>query len=391
MVKYDVLVVGAGPVGTTFARLISEKGFNVAIMEKKKSVGLPLQCAGLLGRQIKDLNYFPEEFIINPVYGAYLHSPSGHVLSVAKKEPEAYVIDRVEYDKYLSQLAVDAGASLFLNHEVINVNIKKGRIFLGNGKGCMDGQIIVGADGYNSLVKRNFHQSSNTMQAAQFLVDFDKHIFNSDYVHLHVSSINSPGFLWIIPLSESTARVGLFGYSDYYTLNNILKDFINKNKDFLGYSILKKYHGRIPVYSPKNKIVKDRAILLGDAASQVKPTTGGGLLLGFKCAKIAAEVTCKALEQENLHNLPEYEKEYRKKYRKELNNQLTVQKIFKSLNNDDLDYMFLKLKETGAEKLISEKGDMDRQSPLVREMIKSGLMFKILPKILSRRISSLWK
>jgi digeranylgeranylglycerophospholipid reductase len=391
MVNYDVLVVGAGPVGTTFARLIAQKGFKVAILEKKKSVGLPLQCAGLLGRKIKDVNYFPDELIINPVYGAYLHSPSNHVLSVAKKKPQAFVIDRIGYDKYLSQLAVDAGARLFLNHEVKDLNLEKGRIILNKQKGSMDGQIIVGSDGYNSVVRTKFHSSAETMQAAQFLVDFGKDLFPMDYVHLHVNSHNSPGFLWIIPLSKTTARVGLFGDYDYHTLNNILKDFLNKKKEFKGYSIVKKYHGRIPIYNPKNKIVKDRALLLGDAAAQVKPTTGGGLLLGFKCAKIAADVTFKALKEENTGILPEYESEYRKKFKKELNTQLQVQKIFKSLTDDDLDYMFLKLKETGAEKFISEKGDMDDQAPLVREMIKSGLMFKILPRILSRRISNLWK
>lgn len=391
MVNYDVLVVGAGPVGTTFARQIAQEGFKVAILEKKKSVGLPLQCAGLLGRQIKDVNYFPDELIINPVYGAYLHSPSNHVLSVAKKKPQAFVIDRIGYDKYLSQLAVDAGARLFLNHEVKDLNLEKGRIILSKEKGSMDGQIIVGSDGYNSVVRTKFHSSAETMQAAQFLVDFGKDLFTTDYVHLHVNSHNSPGFLWIIPLSKTTARVGLFGDYDYHTLNNILKDFLNKKKEFKGYSIVKKYHGRIPIYNPKNKIVQDRALLLGDAAAQVKPTTGGGLLLGFKCAKIAADVTFKVLKEENTGILPEYESEYRKKFKKELNTQLQVQKIFKSLTDDDLDYMFLKLKETGAEKFISEKGDMDDQSPLVREMIKSGLMFKILPRILSRRISNLWK
>ena len=68
-----------------------------------------------------------------------------------------------------------------------------------------------------------------------------------------------------------------------------------------------------------------------------------------------------------------------------------VQKIFKSLSDDDLDFMFLKLKETGAEEIISQYGEMDDQSPLVKELFKRGILFKILPKILSRGISALWK
>lgn len=71
------------------------------------------------------MNILPDELIINPVYGAYLHSPADHILKVAKNHPEAYVVDRVGYDKYLAKLAVDAGAELFLNHRVKDFDLKK--------------------------------------------------------------------------------------------------------------------------------------------------------------------------------------------------------------------------------------------------------------------------
>ncbi len=395
MTNYDVLVVGAGPVGTTFARHMALKGFKVGVLEKKNEIGVPLQCAGLLGKQIKNVNPLPDELIINQVYGAYLHSPSNHQLKVAKNEPQAYVLDRVGYDKFLAQLAVDAGVDLFLNHRVKDVDIKKGRIYLNNDKGEMSAKVIVGADGYNSLVSEKVSNKSpknpDRVQAAQFLVNFENNLFDTNYVHLHVRADISPGFLWTIPLSESTARIGLFGSSDYHKLNNILKDFLNQNTDFGEYSISKKYYGMIPVYNSKKKLVSSRILLLGDAAAQVKPTTGGGLIMGFKCAKLAADVTSRALDNDNMAILADYESEYQNKFKRELNMQLRVQNIFKTLSNSDLDYMFDKLKEKGAEKIISEYGDMDSQSPLIKEMIKNGLLFTILPKILSRRILSLWK
>lgn len=393
MLNYDVLIVGAGPVGTTFARHMAEKGFKVGLLEKKKKIGVPLQCAGLLGKQIKELNLLPDELIINQVHGAHIHSPSDHMLTVSKKKPEAYVLDRVGYDKYLAQLAVDAGADLFLNHRVQEVNLKSSTVSFGNGNEKMQAKIIVGADGYNSLIARKMSGSENlkTVQAAQFLVDFQRDLFDTDYVHLHVKSSISPGFIWTIPLSESRARIGLFGNSDYHTLNNILKEFLNRNKDLEGYSIVKKYHGVIPVYSSKKQLVKDRTLLLGDAASQVKPTTGGGLIMGFKCAQIAANVASRALNEDDVGIIKDYESQFKDKFKKELNAQIRVQKIFKSLNDHDLDCMLMRLKELGAERIISEYGDMDDQSILVKEMVKRGILFKILPKILSRRIANLWK
>lgn len=74
MKKYDVAVVGAGPVGSTISRYIADKGYEVVMLERKRKVGVPLQCAGLLGKKIKDLNILPDEFILNKVYGIFTFS-----------------------------------------------------------------------------------------------------------------------------------------------------------------------------------------------------------------------------------------------------------------------------------------------------------------------------
>ncbi|MGZ7160678.1 MAG: geranylgeranyl reductase family protein [Methanobacterium sp.] len=389
MKDYDVAVIGAGPIGSTFARYIAEKGFKVAIFEKKKEVGVPLQCAGLLGKKIKEVNVLPDEVIISKLNGAYLHSPSDMTLNVYKEEPVAYVLDRVAYDKYLSKLAVEKGAKLFLNHRVENIDVEKGEIYLKDKK--ITAKVIVGTDGHSSLVSKKFNGKPSSIHAAQFLMDTGNDCFSENLVHLYVDSKISPGFIWIIPISKRTARVGLFYDTEYKELNNILKDFACNNEFLKDSKILKKYHGKIPVYNYKNKIVKGRAILIGDAASQIKPTTGGGLVIGFICAKMAAEDVVEAIKSDDFSLLNNYQKRYKKKFENELKMQLKVQKTFESLTNSDLDSMFAKLKEKGAEKIISKYGDIDSQSPLVKEMLKTGMLFSILPKLLSRRILNLWK
>ena len=392
MNKFDVVVVGAGPVGSTFARYMANEGFKVVMLERKREVGVPLQCAGLLGKKIKDINILPDEYILNEVYGAYLHSPSDIILKVGRKEPEAYVIDRVGYDKFLVEQAVDAGAELLLNHRVKGLDVKTGEVRVGNNSDkIFQGEVIVGADGHASRVSDEFNPKSKSVMAAQYLLDMKKDVFDEDNVNLNVNSNISPGFLWMIPISKSMARVGLFANKDYNGLNEVLKDFIQHDNCYKNASILKKYQGFIPIYNSKKKIVKDRAILLGDAASQVKPTTGGGLIIGFECAKMAANTVSRALQMEDISILKEYENEYKKRFKNELKVQIEVQRIFESLKNEDLDQMFLKLKEGNAEALISEYGDMDTQSTLIKEMIKNRLLFSILPKLLTRRIGSLWK
>lgn len=392
MKNYDVAVVGAGPVGSTFARIMAEKGFEVAILEKKKEIGVPLQCAGLVGKRIKEVNVLPNEFIINPVHGGFLHSPEDTVLSVSKGKPEAYVLDRVKYDQFLAHLAEDSGAEILLNHGVEKIDSVNGVINLKNKeKTKISAGVVVGADGHSSIVSSTFNPLAESFQAAQYLIDVGEKRFQTNFVHLYVDSRVSPGFLWVIPLSESTARVGLFADANYQQLTIILNELLNKRSELRGATILKKYYGVIPRHDPHKQLVKDRVILLGDAASQVKPTTGGGLIMGFTSAEIASRAVSKALEVDNVEILTDYNKQYQERFKKELKVQLMVHKIFKSLNDDNLEYMFQKLKQEGAEDIISHYGDIDTQSTLVKEMFKRGIIFSILPKLLSWRISSLWK
>lgn len=388
MKKYDVAVVGAGPVGSTFARYIADEGFEVAILEKKREIGVPLQCAGLLGRNIKDINVLPDKFVLNKVYGAYLHSPTDNIMKVCKDEAQAYVIDRVAYDKYLAEKAVDSGAELMLNHKVTDSNLN----------GCLKtketeirADVIVGSDGWSSKISDNFNDPSKSFTASQYLLDMGSDVFDTKNVHLHVDDSISPGFLWIIPVSGSQARVGLFADKKYGDLNVRLEKFIATENLLKNAKVLKKYHGYIPIYNPKKKIAEGKTILIGDAASQVKPTTGGGLLIGFRSAKIAAKCVVKALEMDDPNYLKEYENQTKKHFKRELRIQMEVQKIFESMNNQDLDEMFLKLKQGNAEELISKYGDMDTQSTLIMEMMKNGLLFSIIPKLLTRRITGLWK
>ncbi len=388
MKNYDVAVVGAGPVGSTFANYMANEGYRVVILEKKREIGVPLQCAGLLGKKIRDVNVLPDEYVLNRVHGAYIHSPTDNIMKVGKKDLQAYVIDRVGYDKYLAKRAVESGAELLLNNKVTYSNHKG---CLKTKKAEIRADVIVGSDGHSSRISNNFNDPPRSFTAAQYLIEMGGNVLETENVHLHIDDSISPGFFWTIPISSTKARVGLFANMNYSELNTKLKNFISTENLFRNAKILKKYQGFIPIYDPKKKIVDGRTILLGDAASQIKPTTGGGLLIGFECAKIAAKCVTNAIEMEDPTLLKEFENQTKKRFKNELRVQLEVQKIFESMNNEDLDQMFLKLKQGNAEELISKYGDMDTQSTLIKEMIKNGLLFSIIPKLLTRRIISLWK
>lgn len=396
---FDIAIVGGGPIGSTLAYEISKEGFSVCILDKKKEIGMPLQCAGIVSKRLKEVNEIPDELILNKVKGAFLHSPK-HTLKVEKNRTEAFIINRIDYDKFLAKRAIDSGVKFFTKHKVIYVDIEKGILGFKNRKE-IKAKIIVGADGFNSIISNSFNKSFNYFNASQFLVKLDKtngdtklaeenNVFDHDFVDLFVNSKISPGFSWSIPISKNEYRVGLFSKNSYKEQNDLIKILLENNERFENYEILEKHHGKIPVYDKNKKLVNKRAILIGDAASQLKPTTGGGLILGFEVVKIAKKYIKQSLNEANISFLKKYEETFSKKYSNELKYQIRVQKTLEKLSDEDLDYMFFKLKEKGLEKIISKYGDMDKQSILVKEILKRGLIFSFIPSMIVNRVSKIW-
>ena len=395
---FDIAIVGAGPIGSTLAYyLSSNKNLKICIIDKKRNIGYPLQCAGIVNKAIINFNEIPEELIINKVKGAYLHTDN-NILKVQKEEDVAYVIDRVAYDQFLFKRAINKGVQ-FINQKVTDVDLDNGIITFANNE-KISSKIVVGADGYKSVVSKSFGNAPETFNASQLLVKISDEAINSyrqannedfnDYVDTYVHQDIFPGFLWIIPTEDNLFRIGLFSNHDYKQQNQILDSFLEnnfKNKDI---SVLEKYKGAIPIFSQNHKLVEKRGLLVGDAACEIKPTTGGGLILGFDACKIASDIIIKAINQNNIDLLNEYPKKFYKKYLKELKYQFKVQKTLNIFSNEDLDYFFIKLKENNCEQLISEYGDMDSQSILVKEIIKRGLLFKIIPSFFIKKVSRIF-
>ena len=386
---YDVVIIGAGPVGSTMAAYLLDAGLSVGIVEKKKQIGYPLQCAGILSHHIFELNELPEDIILNRVKGAFLHTRS-QMLHVRKDETVAYIIDRVAYDNFLFNKAIDKGAQL-INQKAVDFDLDEGVVYLQNNDEIKS-RIIVGCDGYNSVLSDKMGNSQSNFNASQMLVkieDDNIHRYrNSDeecgkFVDAGMLEEISPGFFWVIPTKDNLYRVGLFSPETHKRQNEFLEEFLNKHFE---HEIVEKHKGFIPIFNDKNLMVKSRAMLVGDAAAQVKPTSGGGLLIGFDACRMASQWIEKAISQDDIDVLKQYPKEFNRKYSKEFSYQFKVQKTLKMFSDDDLDYFFLKLRENDGEAIVSQYGDMDTQSTLVKEVIKRGLIFKIVPSFLFKKV-----
>lgn len=394
---YDVAIIGAGPIGSTLAYKLAKEDINVCLIDKKRVIGLPLQCAGIISSKIANFNEMPNELILNKVKGANIFSNSNE-LRVAKEDYEAFVIDRVAYDQFLFDRACKECVNTYLSSKVTDVDIEKGIIYFSNNAKInqISSKIIVGADGPDSIVSSKLGNDFSYFNASQYLVKVDE-IQERDFVNICAKENLFPGFTWAIPTYEDIFRVGIFSNHTYKEQLTILNDFLendfqripHKNEHY-DYKIIERYAGKIPIFNKENLLVNERVIIIGDAGSQIKPTTGGGLIIGFKVSEIAKNNIVKALKEDDINLLNNYHNEFLDSYSKEFSYQFKVQKTLSLLSDNDIDYFFTNLKEKDCEKLISEYGEMDNQSSLVKQFLKRGLLLVVLPKLLKNDLIKIW-
>ncbi|MBS3815419.1 MAG: NAD(P)/FAD-dependent oxidoreductase [Hadesarchaea archaeon] len=375
----DITIIGGGPTGCFTASKLAEKGFEVTILEEHAEIGQPMCCAGILGaRGLKEIGLDPERLALSELQGAVFHTPAGDSISLSRDKTEAYVIDRANFDREMAEKSVRAGANLHLKSKCIDISAKEDAVSvrtrnLGSGDTKeIKSRLIIGADGPNSFVGRELGLIKNYefLNCAQIEAMAD---INENTAELYFDNNYSPGFFsWIIPAGESF-RVGL-GSLDGGSAQKLMR-FIKKhpiaskkimNKNF---SITT---GLIP--EPKSrKIYDDRVLLVGDAAGQVKPITGGGLYMGLSCADMAVNVISKALENEPTEEeLSEYDDLVNQKFGNEFEFGMKAQKIFREMSNEEISEVLNLLSKPGIRELVLENAEFDHHSKLFKALIERG-------------------
>jgi len=289
---YDVIVVGAGPAGCRTAELIAKKGYKVLVLTQHEEIGKPVKCSGLVSWRLKELvPNLPENVIVNEVESAKFFSSSGSCLELKSKKP-VYVIDREMLDKYLAERAKQAGVEIKLSTKFEKIKFLENGVEVKTNKGNFETKLLVGADGVNSIVARqiNLKQPENILTGIQATVEGN---FDSHSVELWFGKNICPNFFaWVVPENENTARIGLATSANAKSyFDKFLRKRIGKTKK-------PDVAGRI-IFGLMENTVADRILLVGDAASQVKPFSGGGIIYGLIGAGFASLACIKSLEKEN--------------------------------------------------------------------------------------------
>ena len=379
----DVACIGGGPASAFAALELLKHNRNVEIFEEHKEIGIPVNCAGLVSvNGFKKLKIdVPKDCIQHRVRGSRFYSPKGYTFEVKRRDIEAYVIDRAKFDKFLIQNVEKMNGKVHRNAKVRSI-IKNGlqatglRVKREQEVINIGAKIILDGEGVRGRFIREMgltpSHSDTLIPAIQY--EMENVELDDDFVEIYIGRKIAPKFFaYIIPTSKNTARVAVG--SKVGKPINYIKYFIEKHpiasKKLKNGTINKKGGGIIMIGGPIKKTYAPGFLGIGDAVGHVKATTGGGVVFGGLCAKIAGRIAAHAIENQNFSEkfLRKYQIDWQKNYLRELRLMRILRLILNSLPDKMVDELFLSISKQGITELIEEIGDMDMQGTLIKKVL----------------------
>lgn len=352
--KYDVVVVGAGPAGSVTAKTCAQAGLEVLLIEKRQEIGDPVRCAEGVSKEGLKRHIEPDSrWIASEVKGSKIIAPDGTEIRMSEDvslSEVGYTLERKVFDRVLAQKAADAGAEVMVKTRATGL-LRKSKAIAGikamhlGETYEINANIVIGADGVESKVGRwggidTVLKPEEIETCAQFLLS---NIDAGEYSRFYLGEKYAPsGYLWIFPKGENKANVGigiLGSSSGKLRAISLLQRFVEKHMPQA--KILEIVVGGVPVCGPIKKTVTDGLMLVGDAARQADPLTGGGIINAMDAGKMAGEVCIKAKEKENysFNTLKEYEEMWRSCIGKNLSRSLKVRSLLLKLTDEQLNQL----------------------------------------------------
>jgi geranylgeranyl reductase family protein len=394
----DVLVVGAGPAGSTVAFRLARAGYSVRVVEEHPKVGYPVQCAGLVSQRVLDLAG-STSFVRRSVRGATVFGPSLESITFRADSPRAFVIDRAGLDIYLADRAAKSGAEVRTATRFDSVEAVSNNRFLAHLRGPdgsaeeLRARLVVGADGVASAVARAFRLRRPVEVLPAFEAEFPESPGDADLVEVYLGRTFAPGlFGWWIPDGTGGARVGIAADADgtsaraYFDrlIELLARRFGRRLANPTAYLVSGIPIGALPRTHARG------VLLVGDAAAQVKPLSGGGIFTGMRCAEVAAEVAAAALAEGDVSEaaLADYDRRWRAELGEEFRRALYLRRLFTRLSDDELDRVVHALKGAHLAATIVAFGDIDFPTHVVRELLReSPGLVRLLPKAVGAWVS----
>jgi digeranylgeranylglycerophospholipid reductase len=378
----DAIVVGGGPVGSYAALHLAKKDVKTTVYEEHPQIGLPSHCAGHISiRSLRNMGLYPlpDEIVESTFCAANFYSPFGTKFSIKLSCPVTTALNRARFDQYLAKTAQEAGASYVLGSRVQSLLLSDGyvrgvNIKQDNGsEEKVYSKIVLDSEGVSSRLLRQAGLKALNPNGLVYAVEAEVDNVQDvelDAVEVYFGKSYAPGFYgWLIPRPDGSAKVGLA--TNHGDPRQYLKRLMTKHpvaSKQLGKAKITQvgYHA-ITLGGPINRAYTDGFLAVGDCASQVKPTTGGGVIFGLTCAEVAAEVASQALRQGDVSSnfLQVYQKKCSDLLRFDFFVMLRLRRFLNSLSDERLDEMLRVCGKLGVDRALRNVDEIDFQGKML--------------------------
>jgi len=360
--KYDAVIVGSGPAGSVTARFAAEAGAKVLIVERRAEVGVPVLCGEGISQKVDTFKVLEgKRWMATKMEGARIFSPNGTTFTLSAEyagNETGYVVYRDIFDQELARGAVQKGAEIMLDTCAVSLLKKNGKI-----KGItarhfdepleIEADVVVGADGVESRIGKwagiqttlKPYDLETCIQYTLTNIDWD-----SPYCDFYLGKHVAPGgYVWVFPKGKDVANVGigiLASLSESGKAKKLLDKFIAAQPELKKGEPLRVITGADPVAEPIQSF-QDNLLLVGDAARQVDPITGGGLMHAIEAGKYAGETIGHAVQKQQFDSgaLSAYETKWKNAFGKKLHRNYVAKEIMLDMEDKTLDMLADSLKD----------------------------------------------
>lgn len=325
---FDVLVIGAGPAGSLAAKTAAQENLEVLLIEKRQEIGAPVRCAEGVSKKalVKFVDPDPK-WVSAEINGCRLYSPDGNYVRI--DDPSSgLILERKIFDRELAAQASKAGAQIWVKSRAVdltsddNNRITGALIRRSDGDYIVQAKVVIAADGVESQAGKwagidTTCKSSEVDTCVQYLITGinakDTPAFHPEYCNFYLGRDIAPrGYAWVFPKGDNSANVGV-GIGGHISEARAI-EYLNKfvKREFPKASILSMIAGCVPVSGTLPELVQDGFMIVGDAARQNDPMSGGGIINAMISGQIAGEVASQAIRKGDVSReaLSEYEKQW---------------------------------------------------------------------------------
>lgn len=386
---YDVAVVGAGPAGGMAALTAARAGLRVALVEEHPAVGTPVHCSGKL--QLHAFREFalPNHLILNTLQAGAFYAPDGSVAKVRRPEPDSHVVDRATFDRWLADEAQRHGAELIVGARMRSAERQNGVMRLtGEREGrafTVAAPLVIDAEGARPVLPASLglHLTRSYVLGLQYQMD-GVQLDEKDCPEIYLGSGYAPGFFaWLMPIGGRRARAGLCvdprlaRHAPVYYLERLIREHPVASRRLHHAVIERKLAGPIPVLGARRPSVIDRMLIVGDAAGQVKATSGGGIYYSLIAGRLAAQAAHRFLGGESAA-LRWYEAEWRRRFGRELNATAFARVTVNHMTDAEINAFIASIGDDERfRRTVEQRGDTAYQSRLIAPVIAATLRWSL--------------